>query len=150
MPFNKSFKKYMNKDNKSQPAERSYGRPQRKKPEYDDYERESPRRDNFKKDYTKKTPYRKFPERSSFGHRDNEESGSHSSREEKVVNPAKLLSGLETSKTQIRKQLQQVAEMLGQDDEVVEIEVALSFNSEGKFIGFGEGGAASIKVKVQP
>jgi hypothetical protein len=68
----------------------------------------------------------------------------------KVVPPSKFASGLEASQKQIRHSLSELASVFTQDFEVSEIELSVSFSADGKFLGFGVGGAMSVKVKIKP
>jgi hypothetical protein len=38
----------------------------------------------------------------------------------------------------------------GDGFDINEIEIAISFSAEGKFLGFGVGGAASITLRIKP
>jgi ribosomal protein L18E len=67
-----------------------------------------------------------------------------------IVPPNKLREGIEAAQGQIKKTLQGFAGVFTQDFEVAEIELTLSFNAEGKFLGFGGGGAMSVAVKIVP
>ena len=63
---------------------------------------------------------------------------------------SKLKEGVETAKTEIKKMIDEVASILTTEYDIKEIELEVSFNASGKFIGFGAGGAASIKIKIAP
>ena len=67
-----------------------------------------------------------------------------------VVPSNKLREGLEAAQGQIKKTLQGFASVFTQDFEVAEISLTLSFNAEGKFLGFGAGGAMSVAIKIVP
>lgn len=67
-----------------------------------------------------------------------------------VVSPRKVSAGIEASQKQIKKSLQSLAAVFTQDFEVSEIELSVSFSADGKFLGFGAGGAMSVKVKIRP
>lgn len=63
---------------------------------------------------------------------------------------SKLRKGLSAAQAEIKESLQEIATLLTLDFEVSEIELSISFNADGKFLGFGVGGATSIKVKIRP
>ncbi len=63
---------------------------------------------------------------------------------------SKLRKGLSAAQAEIKESLQEIATLLTLNFEVAEIELSISFNADGKFLGFGVGGATSIKVKIRP
>ncbi len=63
---------------------------------------------------------------------------------------SKLKKGVETAKAEIKEMIDEVAGILTTEYNIKEIELEVSFNASGKFIGFGAGGAASIKIKIAP
>jgi hypothetical protein len=67
-----------------------------------------------------------------------------------VVSSSKLRDGLEAAQGQIKKTLQGFAAVFTQDFEVSKISLTLSFSAEGKFLGFGAGGAMSVSVEIEP
>ena len=67
-----------------------------------------------------------------------------------VITPGKLQVGIESAKSQIKSTLQNLATVFTEDFEVAEIELSVTFSADGKFLGFGTGGAMSIKVKIRP
>lgn len=67
-----------------------------------------------------------------------------------VVSSNKLVAGIEASHDQIKKTLRNLTSVFVEDFEVAEIELAVSFSADGKFLGFGVGGAMSVKVKIRP
>lgn len=68
-----------------------------------------------------------------------------------LLTPAsKLRKGFSASQVEIKESIQEIATLLSLDFEVSEIELSISFSAEGKFLGFGVGGATSIKVKIRP
>ena len=68
-----------------------------------------------------------------------------------AVTPAsKLKEGMAKAQSEIRESLQEIANILTMDFEISEIELSISFSADGKFLGFGIGGATSIKVKIKP
>jgi len=68
----------------------------------------------------------------------------------KPVPANKLLDGLEAAKPQIRRMVKVMADVFTGDYQVKEIELTASFSAEGKFLGFGVGGEASIKITIAP
>jgi hypothetical protein len=66
------------------------------------------------------------------------------------VPPSALKKGLEKARADIENILNEVSSMVTANGSVSELEVSISFNAEGKFMGFGVGGAASIKIKMVP
>ena len=71
----------------------------------------------------------------------------------KMVKPipaSKLRKGFETAKAEIKGMIDEVASILTSEYNIKEIELEVSFNADGKFMGFGVGGAASIKIKIAP
>lgn len=66
------------------------------------------------------------------------------------VSTGKLQAGIENAKDQIKGTLQNIAAVFTQDFEVSEIELSVTFTADGKFLGFGTGGAMSVKVKISP
>ena len=65
------------------------------------------------------------------------------------VAPAKIRSGLSKARTEIQKLMEELGE-LTEGYTVSEIELAASFNADGKFLGIGVGGATTIKVRFRP
>lgn len=68
----------------------------------------------------------------------------------KTVPASKLREGLSAAQDDIKQSLQEIATIMTMDFEVSEIELSMSFSAKGEFLGFGIGGAASIKVKIKP
>lgn len=66
------------------------------------------------------------------------------------VATGKLQAGIENAKDQIKGTLKNIASVFTQDFEVSEIEISVTFTADGKFLGFGTGGAMSAKVKIRP
>lgn len=66
------------------------------------------------------------------------------------VATGKLQAGIESAKDQIKGTLKNIASLFTQDFEVSEIELSVTFTADGKFLGFGTGGAMSAKVKIRP
>lgn len=68
-----------------------------------------------------------------------------------TITPAsKLRQGMIKAQAEIRESLQEIAATLSMDFEISEIELSVSFNADGKFLGFGVGGATSLKIKIKP
>lgn len=65
------------------------------------------------------------------------------------VPPEKIRSGLSKARTEIKKLMEALSE-LTEGYTVSEIELAASFNADGKFLGIGVGGATTIKVRFRP
>jgi hypothetical protein len=65
------------------------------------------------------------------------------------VAPAKIRSGLSKARDEIKKLMEALSE-LTEGYTVSEIELAASFNADGKFLGIGVGGATTIKVRFRP
>lgn len=65
------------------------------------------------------------------------------------VPPAKIRSGLSKASVEIKKLMEALSE-LTEGYTVSEIELAASFNADGKFLGIGVGGATTIKVRFRP
>ncbi len=65
------------------------------------------------------------------------------------VPPDKIRSGLSKARTEIQKLMEALSE-LTEGYTVSEIELAASFNADGKFLGIGVGGATTIKVRFRP
>jgi hypothetical protein len=74
-----------------------------------------------------------------------------SSSQKNAITPAsKLRDGIKKAQSEIKQSLQEIASLMTMDFAVSEIEFSVSFSADGKFLGFGVGGAASIKVKIKP
>lgn len=71
------------------------------------------------------------------------------SEEVMPVPPAKIRSGLSKARDEIKKLMEALSE-LTEGYTVSEIELAASFNADGKFLGIGVGGATTIKVRFRP
>lgn len=63
---------------------------------------------------------------------------------------SKLRKGLVKAKTEIHGVLQDLVDTMTGDYAISEVELTASFNADGKFMGFGVGGDASIKIKIVP
>ena len=66
-----------------------------------------------------------------------------------IVPPSKIMGGFEQAQKEIKKLLDGMTEF-AEDYEVSEIELSVSFSADGKFLGFGVGGATSMKIKLTP
>ncbi|HSS66276.1 MAG TPA: hypothetical protein VLS27_17740 [Gammaproteobacteria bacterium] len=71
------------------------------------------------------------------------------SEEVTPVPPAKIRSGLTKARDEIKKLMEALSE-LTEGYTVSEIELAASFNADGKFLGIGVGGATTIRVRFRP
>ncbi|MDD5170704.1 MAG: hypothetical protein PHN75_17950 [Syntrophales bacterium] len=72
-------------------------------------------------------------------------------RETATAVPAyKLKKGFEAAKAEIYEMIDTISGTMAESFNVSEVEIAVSFNSDGKFIGFGDGGAATIKIRIAP
>ena len=69
---------------------------------------------------------------------------------EGVVSAAKLQKGLAAAKKQITNMIQEIVDTATEDYEISEIEFAASFSADGKFMGFGVGGEATIVIRIRP
>ena len=67
-----------------------------------------------------------------------------------VVPAGKMAEGFTRARNEIQSFLQEVIDTATQDFEISEIEVAASFSADGKFLGFGVGGEASITIRIRP
>lgn len=67
-----------------------------------------------------------------------------------VVSPSKFKKGLTAAQEAIKDSISEFAKFMTQDMEVSEIELSISFDAKGEFLGFGVGGAASVKIKIKP
>ena len=66
------------------------------------------------------------------------------------VKASKLKTGFSNAKKEIDKVLQEIVSSMKGEYKITEIELVASFSADGKFMGFGVGGAASIKIKIAP
>lgn len=66
-----------------------------------------------------------------------------------VILPSKLQEGIKKAKEEISQAIQTISDVLTANVQVTEIELSVSFNAEGKFLGFGVGGAFSLKIKLE-
>jgi len=73
-----------------------------------------------------------------------------SSQKYSITPASKLRDGIKKAQSEIKQSLQEIVSLMTMDFSVSEIEFSVSFSADGKFLGFGVGGAASIKVKIKP
>ena len=62
----------------------------------------------------------------------------------------KLKKGFEAAQGDILDTITTIANTLSESGNVIEVELSASFNSDGRFIGFGAGGAATMKIRISP
>lgn len=67
-----------------------------------------------------------------------------------IVPVSKLEAGLEKAQIGILKLVRSFSKFATAEYTVKEIEVSLGFDANGKFLGIGVGGAASVKMKLSP
>ena len=67
-----------------------------------------------------------------------------------VVCPEQLKKGVKKARKQIMGITQEISGIAGKDDTIREIEFSASFGADGRFLGIGTGGEASIKIKMSP
>lgn len=67
-----------------------------------------------------------------------------------TVPAGKLKRGIMNARDQIDDTLADLFDALKGDYEIAEIKINASFNAEGKFLGFGVGGAMSVEITVRP
>jgi len=68
----------------------------------------------------------------------------------KPVPASKLRAGFKKAKKEINSIIEEIASTMTESYVISEIELSASFNADGKFMGFGVGGAATIKIKIKP
>lgn len=72
-------------------------------------------------------------------------------RDTVVVEPSALRKGIEKAKKEIRALLDEFISIVIVDGhKISEIELSVSFDAKGTFLGIGIGGATSIKIKIVP
>ncbi len=69
---------------------------------------------------------------------------------QKPVPASKVHAGLQRASEQIRAMVADLAAVLTEQYRITQIELTLSFSAEGKFLGFGAGGATSVTVTIAP
>ena len=62
----------------------------------------------------------------------------------------KLKKGFEAAQGDIVDTIEGIANTLSECGNVSEVELIISFNSDGRFLGFGAGGAATMKIRISP
>ena len=66
------------------------------------------------------------------------------------VPASKMRKGIKKAQDEIRGMIREIAALMTDDFAITEIELTAGFNADGKFMGFGIGGDASIKIKIAP
>jgi hypothetical protein len=66
------------------------------------------------------------------------------------VEPNKLRRGLHEARRQLDDTLDELLRTLTGEYEISEIKLIASFSADGKFLGFGVGGAASMEITIRP
>ena len=69
---------------------------------------------------------------------------------QRPVPASKVHAGLQKASEQIRAMVADLASLLTEQYRITQIVLTLSFSAEGKFLGFGAGGAASVTVTIAP
>ena len=67
-----------------------------------------------------------------------------------VVEPSKMRAGLAKAKDEIDGLIQEIVDISTSDYEISEIEFAASFSADGKFLGVGVGGSATVTFRIRP
>jgi hypothetical protein len=67
-----------------------------------------------------------------------------------VVPANKIKKGLSDARRQLEDTISDFIRSFGNDYEIAEIELMASFSADGKFLGIGPGGAASITLRIRP
>lgn len=68
----------------------------------------------------------------------------------KPVPASKLKAGFEKARDEIGQMIDEIVRTMKMDYYIKEIDVAISFSADGKFLGFGIGGATSMNIKIAP
>jgi hypothetical protein len=66
------------------------------------------------------------------------------------VPASKLRSGFSKAKDEINGLISEIVETMTKSYTISEIELSASFNADGKFLGIGVGGAATITIRITP
>jgi hypothetical protein len=66
------------------------------------------------------------------------------------VSAAALKRGFERAKDEIAGVCDGISALMAGQYNIGKVELTVSFNSGGEFVGFGAGGAASIKITIIP
>ncbi len=67
-----------------------------------------------------------------------------------VVPASKLRTGFTKARKEIDKLVQDIVDAMTEEYVIQEIELAASFSADGKFLGIGVGGAATITIRIAP
>jgi myo-inositol-1-phosphate synthase len=67
-----------------------------------------------------------------------------------LVKPSKLRQGIASAKQQLDETLDELLRTTTGPYEIKEIKLVASFSADGKFLGFGVGGAASMEITICP
>ena len=78
------------------------------------------------------------------------ESGLYIRSGTKPIPPNKLRAGFAIAKSEIKQMLSDIAGTMTGEYIIGEIGLTASFSADGKFLGFGVGGAGSITIKIIP
>ena len=70
--------------------------------------------------------------------------------QQKTVSAAALKRGFERAKNEIAGMCDEISALMTSRYNIGKVELTVSFNAAGEFIGFGAGGAASIKITIIP
>ncbi|MEN6317241.1 MAG: hypothetical protein ABFD82_00585 [Syntrophaceae bacterium] len=70
--------------------------------------------------------------------------------QQKTVSAAALKRGFERAKDEIAGMCDEISALMSDRYNIGKVELTVSFNAAGEFIGFGAGGAASIKITIIP
>ncbi len=68
----------------------------------------------------------------------------------KPVPAGKLQEGFKKAKQEITKMIGEIADIMTDKYKISEITLSASFSADGKFLGFGVGGATTITLKISP
>lgn len=75
---------------------------------------------------------------------------SSTAKQPTVVAPTALQNGISKARDEIAAALDGINDLISSRLEIAEAELSISFNAKGEFLGFGVGGAFSLKIKVKP
>jgi hypothetical protein len=67
-----------------------------------------------------------------------------------TVSPYKLRKGIEAAKKDINDMIETISLALTDSPHVEDVELTVSFGPDGRLVGFGAGGAATIKIRFSP
>ena len=70
--------------------------------------------------------------------------------QQRTVSAAALKRGFERAKAEIAGMCDEISALMTSRYNIDKVELTVSFNAAGEFIGFGTGGAASIKITIIP